>query len=144
MLNIGIQFFGGRGGGGSGGARGGGRAGGGGGGGGSSSGVNTSSKVPAAVQNLSEPGKFSSSAVKVSGLNGDNLEFRVSNNGSRGFSAIININGGNSGRFETTGISTFSQAKAAFSGLYSKYEYSATRFKGKKFSARDMSDLTRT
>lgn len=111
---------------------------------GASAGTRNSKSIPSQVSKMSEPNLFSSTTVKVNGKGADRVTFKVSNMGSKRWSAEISINGGKAGRFESKGLSSFSEAKKSFSSLYSRYESSATRFKGKNLSSRDLSDLTRT
>lgn len=93
------------------------------------------------LNKLTEPSKFSSSTVDYDmGKDYGVVELRIYNNGSSGFNATLNLPGG--GRYEKTGLTSFSAAKKAFPSLIERYVDYKNRFKGRKLSAKEWADLT--
>lgn len=100
--------------------------------------------IESVLAKLNEPEAFRSS-VAFAKDGKDTLRFSVENGGSsKGLSSSLMINDGRSGRYSQYGLTSFDEALDELSNMYNTYIEYKGRFKGRKLSDSDMSDLLYT
>lgn len=100
--------------------------------------------IESVLSKLNEPASFRSSAVFAKDGK-DALRFSVQNMGSsRGLTATLLINDGTSGKYVSDRLQSMDEAKDELAAMYNKWIQYKGRFKGRKLSDSDMSDLMYT